>query len=247
LSIGLTHFRNDLFNQQECVREYSKNLKESMIEPLKQFLENQVTKGRKYHIEMKELEREFKSVHDQLEKSKQRFHIYAKTAEEAKLHSEIAKNNQNISNDQKKKFLNKAVLNIKEAKEAEKVYIDNLNYANNYRERYIDSAKKIIDEFQVMEEKYIDFSKESMKKYFEFQFIFVKNMQVEYEKKMKAIDSINTNADIKEFIEKNSTNTLPPYKFEFIPYTSDVSVRNYEQTPYPIGKYSLVIYFIQLF
>ena len=39
---------------------------------------------------------------------------------------------------------------------------------------------------------------------------------------IKSMESINVSADIKTFINKNSTNMLPPYKFEFIPYTSDL-------------------------
>lgn len=239
LSVSLGFFRNDLLRQQDFTKEYAKNLKDGINEPLKQFLENQVTKGRKLHIEMKEHDREFKHVQDQLEKSKQRFHIYAKTAEESKLHSEVAKNNGNLSNDQKNKFLNKALLTLKEAKEAEKVYIDNLNYANNYRERYVESSKIIIDQFQHMEERYIDFTRDSIRKYFEYQFILLKNLQSDYEKKVKSVETVNTNADIKDFIEKNATNLLPPYKFEFVPYTSDVQTRNYEQTLYPIGIFVL--------
>ena len=36
------------------------------------------------------------------------------------------------------------------------------------------------------------------------------------------MESINVTADIKAFIQKNTTNMLPPYKFEFIPYTPDI-------------------------
>jgi len=36
------------------------------------------------------------------------------------------------------------------------------------------------------------------------------------------MELINTQADIREFIELHDTNCLPPYKFEFIPYISDI-------------------------
>jgi hypothetical protein len=43
----------------------------------------------------------------------------------------------------------------------------------------------------------------------------------------KIIDGINIQHDIKEFIENNSSNDIPPYKFEFIPYVSEIdSKRN---------------------
>jgi hypothetical protein len=214
--------------------EYLNNLKDGLIEPLRNFLETQITNGRRYHIEIKELEREFKNVCDNLEKSKLRYHSFARKAEEAKLQSEIAKNNQNLSNDQKNKFLNKIQQSLKEAKEAEKVYIDNINISNINREKYTEFAKKILDEFQLMEERYIECTRDYLRKFFEFQFIYIKNLSAGYEKKIKTIETVNTSADIKEFIEKNATNLLPPYKFEFIPYTSDVQTKYYEQTSYPI-------------
>lgn len=234
LAVGLSNLKGDLIKQYTYTLEYTNNLREEIIEPMKGFLEAQVTNGRKYHIEIKELEREFKYVCDNLDKSKLRYHSYAKVAEEAKLHSEIAKSNVNLSNDSKNKFMNKVQLSLKEAKDAERVYIDNINTANLFRDRYTEGTKKILDEFQSMEEKYIDFTKECLRKYFEFQFILIKNLSSEYERKIKNVESINTQADIKDFIEKNATNLPPPYKFEFIPYTSDVQTKNYEQTPYPL-------------
>jgi len=234
VSTGLSVFRNELLLEFNHKTEYLTNIKEGLIEPLRMFLETQITNGRKYYIEIKELEREFKSVCDNLEKSKLRYHSYAKMAEEAKLQSEVAKGNQNLSNDQKNKFMIKVQQSLKEAKEAEKVYIDNINVSNSNREKYTEVAKKILDEFQILEEKYIDCIKDMLRKFFEFQFIFIKNLSAGYENKIKTVETINTTADIKEFIDKNSTNLLPPYKFEFIPYTSDVQTKIYEQSSYPI-------------
>ena len=236
LSNALSCFKYDLLNQFNATMEFTNNLKEGIIDPLKIFLETQVTKSRKHHIEIKEYDREFKSVNDRLEKSKIRFHSHAKTAVEAKLQSEIAKNNTNLSNDQKNKFINKANNCVKDAKEAEKIYIDNLNFANSFREKFIQSTKEIMDEFQLMEEKYIEFTKECLRKYFEYQFILIKSMNSNYEKKIKSIDIINSNTDIKDFIEKNSTNMYPPYKFEFVPYSSDVQTKPDDKTNYPTGK-----------
>jgi hypothetical protein len=233
--MALNCFRADLYNQYQSAIEFTTSLKDGIIEPLRTFLETQVTNGRKYHIEIKELETEYKSVYDRLEKSKVRFHSYAKIAEESKLQSEVSKNNTNLSKEQKNKFLNKAQNCIKEAKEAEKVYIDTLNFANSFRERYIEGTKRVLDEFQIMEEKFIEFTKECLRKYFEYQFILIKSYNTDYEKKIKSIELVNTNFDIKDFIEKNSTNIFPPYKFEFIPYTSDVQTKHYDQASYPIG------------
>jgi len=38
-------------------------------------------------------------------------------------------------------------------------------------------------------------------------------------------------SEIEEFIDKNATNLPPPYKFEFIPYCSEVQTKHFEHTP----------------
>ncbi len=233
LAAGLSVYKQDLVQQYTHTMDYVINLKQELINPLTSFLEDQVTNGRKFHIEIKELEREFKYVCDNLDKSKLRFHSFARVAEESKLNSEIAKNNPNLSNDQKKKFADKVQLSLKDALEAQTIYIENITTANYYRNKYTEGTKKILDEFQTMEEKYIDFSKDCLRKYFEFQFILIKNLSNDYERKIKCIEIVNSQSDIKDFIEKNATNMPPPYKFEFIPYTSDVSTRIPEPTRYP--------------
>lgn len=40
------------------------------------------------------------------------------------------------------------------------------------------------------------------------------------------MEGINVQYDIREFIETNSTNDIPPYKFEFIPYVSEIESKN---------------------
>jgi hypothetical protein len=40
------------------------------------------------------------------------------------------------------------------------------------------------------------------------------------------MENINVQYDIREFIENNSTNDIPPYKFEFIPYISEIESKN---------------------
>lgn len=40
------------------------------------------------------------------------------------------------------------------------------------------------------------------------------------------MENINVQYDIREFIENNSTNDIPPYKFEFIPYISEIESKS---------------------
>ena len=77
---------------------------------------------------------------------------------------------------------------------------------------------------QDLEEELGNNIKDSLRKYVIFQVAFLRNMQYDIEKKAKLMESINIRKDIKTFINKNATNALPPYKFEFIPYVSDFDI-----------------------
>jgi hypothetical protein len=55
------------------------------------------------------------------------------------------------------------------------------------------------------------------------------------------MENINILSDIRNFIEKNSTNSLPPYKFEFVPYISEYENKlshneNYSRIPKDIQE-----------
>jgi len=49
------------------------------------------------------------------------------------------------------------------------------------------------------------------------------------------MENINIVSDIRNFIEKNSSSALPPYKFEFVPYVSELenNINNENQTKIP--------------
>jgi len=84
-----------------------------------------------------------------------------------------------------------------------------------------------------MEEILIDVVKEKLQRYLYFQNIFNKNICSEFENTTLVIEKINANLETKDFIEKNNTYCLPPYKFEFIPYTFDIPTKSFDQSPYP--------------
>ena len=107
--------------------------------------------------------------------------------------------------------------------------MQNINISNNILEVYVDTMKKVLNLFQSLEEKLIETIKDSLRKYVIYQVALVRNMQYDIEKKASIMESINVNADIKSFIQKNTTNRLPPYKFEFIPYTPEI--RNNQTVP----------------
>lgn len=234
LQSGILAFKNDLLNQYNYSLEFINNLREEIIEPLKLFLSEQNSTGKALNTEMRKVEKDFKDSVDKLERSRIKFHTLAKSAEDSKLSSELGKLNPTLTADQKSKLEIKAQNNLKEAKDAERIYIQNVNNANNFRDIYIETMKKMLNEFQSMEEKVIDTIKDALRKYVIYQVAFIRNMQYDIEKKAGVMEGINIQSDIRSFIEKNATNALPPYKFEFVPYMTEIDSRaNVESSKYP--------------
>ncbi len=74
-----------------------------------------------------------------------------------------------------------------------------------------------------MEEEIGENIKNSLRKYIIFQISYIRNFQYDIDKKSKIMESININKDIFNYIYKNSTNIVPPFKYDYIPYTSDLN------------------------
>lgn len=234
LQNGILAFKNDLVNQYNYTLEFVNSLREEVIDPLKQIMTEQNNSGKILNNEAKKVERDYRDNFEKMERARLKFHNYAKNAEDAKIQSELAKINLSISHDQRSRIEMKAQNTLKEAKEAERVYISSVNIANNSRDAYIEVMKRTLNEFQSMEEKLIECIKDSLRKYVIYQVALVRTMQYDVERKAGVMESINVQADIRSFIEKNSTNSLPPSKFEFIPYMTDIDSRaNVENNKYP--------------
>jgi hypothetical protein len=173
-------------------------------------------------------ENKYKDQLNKLEKIKIDFHSFVKLAEESKLQYEVAKANSDLSNSHKNKFNNKLNETLVEAKKIEKIYLEILNEANLLREDYIKETKKILDDFQQMEIDCIEYVKNILKEYYDIQNQLHEKLNGDFEKKKKSIEEINAFNDIKDFVTQNSTNSLPPFKFDFIPYCSELPTRPIE-------------------
>lgn len=234
LQSAVLAFKNDLLNHFNYTIEFVNSLREEVIDPLKTIMNEQNFTGKKLNLEMRKTEKDFRDCVDKLEKARIKFHTLAKNAEDIKLQLELNKTNQTISSDTKAKLEIKSQMCLKDAKEAERQYISIMNMANNMRESYIETMKRILNEFQSLEEKLIDNVKDGLRKYVIYQVALVRNLQYDIEKKASVMEGVNAKADIRYFIEKNATNCLPPYKFEFIPYISELdSKTKNEQCNYP--------------
>lgn len=174
---------------------------------------------------MIDFEIKYKDHINKLEKTKIDFHSFVKLVEDSKLQCETAKNNADLSQNHKNKFNNKLNECLAEAKKAEKIYLDFLNEANAFREEYIRETKKILDDFQQMEIDCIEYVKGILASYYDIQSNLYEKMNGDYEKKKKSVEYITSHNDIKEFLAANSTNSLPPFKFDYIPFNSELQTK----------------------
>lgn len=226
LSEGINSFQNDLLNQYDYLTEFLNNMSIEILEPLKH-LKEKLTKELNNNLnEMISKDKNYNYYTNQIENAKNKFHNSVKEAEQFKLKSEIFKkkfsNNNNYNEEIKKneiKFLNF----LKNAKDNENLYITLINDTNKLQEEYIELKKKNLNEIQTMEEEIGETIKDSLRKYIVFQVSYIRNFQYDIDKKAKIMESINIIKDINNYINIHSTNEIPPFKYDYIPYLSELN------------------------
>ena len=229
LKMGIFAFKNDCLNQSNYTAEFVSSIREEIIEPLSKAYNSQTNISKNFYNEFKKAEKDYKNCVEKTEKLRQRFHMSAKSAETLKIQSEFSKQNQNMAPDLKIKVETRAQNVLKEAKENERLYITAVNEANNSKDNFVEIAKKILQEYQTLEETLIEEIKDALRKYVIYQVSIVRNSQYDIESKAKIMEDINIQADIRAFIEKHSTNAIPPYKVEFYPFVSELDNKNNEE------------------
>ena len=222
LNEGIISFQNDLLNQQDYLKENLNNIKEEIISPLKE-LKEKITKRKNNNLnEMLMNEKTYNNCLSQFENAKIKFHKSVKEVEQNKLEIEIIKEEkypQDKITEQEIKTLNL----LKTAKENEKNYISLINDINNKQDEYIEIKKKNLNELKDMEEEIGLFIKDSLRKYIVYQVSYIRNFQYDIDKKAKIMENINIIKDINEFIYKNTTKDIPPFKHDYIPYLSELN------------------------
>ena len=222
LNEGIISFQNDLLNQHDYLKENLNNIKEEIISPLKE-LKEKITKRKNNNLnEMLMNEKTYNNCISQFENAKMKFHKSVKEVEQNKLEIEIIKKEkypQDKITEQEIKTLNL----LKTAKENEKNYISLINDINNKQDEYIEIKKKNLNELKDMEEEIGLFIKDSLRKYIVYQVSYIRNFQYDIDKKAKIMENINIIKDINEFIYKNTTKDIPPFKHDYIPYLSELN------------------------
>ena len=222
LNEGIISFQNDLLNQHDYLKENLNNIKEEIISPLKE-LKEKITKRKNNNLnEMLMNEKTYNNCLSQFENAKMKFHKSMKEVEQNKLEIEIIKKEkypQDKITEQEIKTLNL----LKTAKENEKNYISLINDINNKQDEYTEIKKKNLNELKDMEEEIGLFIKDSLRKYIVYQVSYIRNFQYDIDKKAKIMENINIIKDINEFIYKNTTKDIPPFKHDYIPYLSELN------------------------
>ena len=228
LSEGISSFQTDLLNQYDYLTEFLNNMKIEILDQLK-VLRDKLVKALNNNLnEMNSTEKNYNYYMSQLDSAKKKFHGSVKDAEQFKLKTEIFKKknnttNSNNSNEEIKKDQIKALNLLKNAKESENTYINLINDANKIQDEYIEIKKRNLNQIQLMEEEIGENIKDSLRKYIVFQVSYIRNFQYDIDKKAKIMESININKDMFNYIYKNSTNIVPPFKYDYIPYISDLN------------------------
>ena len=223
---GISGFKRDLSNQYDYLSEFLSSMKDEIITPLK-ILKEKLSKFSS-NDEMKLTEKNYNSKISQLESAKNRFHNSAKDAEEIKLKCEMSKKNPKISYESIKKDEMKVLNALKLAKDNENIYITQLNDLNNFQNEYIEIKKRNLNQIQKYEEEIGQTIKDSLRKYIVFQVSYIRNFQYDIDKKASLMENIDVKSDIFDYIYNNSTNDIPPMKFEYSPYISDFSQKKYK-------------------
>ena len=217
LSQGIDNFLHNLFYHYTSLEQFISKMNTEIILPLNAFQETTLKKLNNNYKETLDTEKNYEAYLTQIDFTKNKFHTRIKQLKDKMLEYEIAK-----SKNENKKIIQKLEEEIKEnigyTKESEKIYLSYIKYTNRIQDEYTEMKKKNLNEIQNMEIDLGENIKSSLMKYYSYQKTYLNNILNDTEQKEKDIDKINIINDINIFINNNSTNDLPPYPIEYIPY-----------------------------
>ena len=228
---AVLYFKEDFLNINNYLIDLTIGIKNEIIKPLNNLQSIFLNKYLIYKDGINKLEEEYEDNRKELENSKNNFYKTVKDVEDYKIIFENEKLNINdLTVEYKKEKEEKIIELLKIAKESQKQYLININKINKFQKEYIDKKKNYLNNMQYMEEQLGECVKDSLRKSILYLMAFIRNIQYDLENTSKKYDEIDINKDIKNFINKNSTNDILPFKYEFFPYTSNLGKR-YKNIP----------------
>ena len=215
-------FKEDFINCYNYIFDFMLGIKNEILTPLEKTREELLNKYLKYKEALSNIEEDYEEYITNLNTSKTEFYNAVKDVEDFKINMENEKYNYNeTSNKYKKEEDEKINQLLKIAKENQKKYIMNINKINSVQNDYIEKKKNYLNTMQYMEEYISESIKDSLRKFVLYKMALIRNFQYDSENISKKFDEININKDINDFISQNSTNDLVPFKYEFVPYSSN--------------------------
>ena len=245
LNEGILGFKGDMYNQYNYLSELLLGMKDEIIKPLSSAYKTFCKKIDNNLSETSSINEEYQNSINQMDIYKNKFHSSVYSAEQSKLKVEYYKKKIKSINDSDKNPKNKEIKEnyiinlkkeenrannfLKEAKNNERDYITLINNTNILQDEYIEIKKRNLNEIQELEEELGEVIKDSLRKFIIFQVAYLRNMQYDVDKKVKILEGINIRNDIQKFINSNKKDTIPPKKFEYIPYTSKLNIKEEEK------------------
>ena len=215
-------FKEDFINCYNYIFDFMLGIKNEILTPLEKTREELLNKYLKYKEALSNIEEDYEEYISNLNTSKTEFYNAVKDVEDFKINMENEKYNYNeTSNKYKKEEDEKINQLLKIAKENQKKYVMNINKINSVQNDYIEKKKNYLNTMQYMEEYISESIKDSLRKFVLYKMALIRNFQYDSENISKKFDEININKDINDFISQNSTNDLVPFKYEFVPYSSN--------------------------
>lgn len=232
LSIGIKNFQNFIFSHFNILEKNISNINSEIINPLNNLQETLLKKLNSNYKETISAKKNYESYTTQIDFTRNKFHSRVKQVENKLLELYTYKNNnKNKIDDFKHNEINKleeeANNFISFAKDSEKIYLSYIKYTNRIQEDYIEIKKKNLNEIQSLEIQLGEKIKYCLNKYYLLQSNYCKNLNFETEKKLKLLEEIDINNDILIYIKNNRTNEIPPFKFDQVPYISNLDKQNY--------------------
>jgi len=220
---GILFFKEDFINCYNYIYDFMLGIKNEIINPLENKRENLLNLYLQYKEGLSNIEEEYEEYINNLNESKNEFYKAVNDVEDFKIILENEKYNYNESNNRFKKEEDEKINSLlKIAKENQKKYVLNINKINSIQNEYIEQKKNYLNNMQYMEEHIGECIKDSLRKFVMYKMALIRNLQYDSDNISKKYDEININKDIKDFIEQNSTNDSIPFKYEFIPYSTNI-------------------------
>ena len=248
LSVGIENFRNFLLFNHNFLEKYISSIISEAINPLNTLQETLLKKLNNNYKETINAEKNYESYINQIDFTRNKFHSRAKQVENKLLDLEMIKNNNkdnNIEEQREQNNMDKLEEEVNNfigfAKDSEKIYLSYIKYTNRIQDEFIEIKKRNLNEIQSLEIELGEKIKLCLNKYYTLQLNYFKNINSEIEKNIISLDKIEINNDIQLYIKNNKTNGIPPFKFDYVPYISNLDRQNIFNDDENIKKISVKI------